>query len=365
MVGESGGETEVESWVQDARRKSALDLLEQLANHSGINQRILVTPKLDGLEDAPITHHIRSQPGQIHVGNTLAKIIERYQLEKILYFGGGSAPLLEDSSLEILVAKLSSAKDGLFTNNQFASDWAGITPASIVTKWQDRLPQDNMIGWALSTEARLPIQAMHPSSSTRLDIDTPTDLLTLRLHPRQRPHLRQFLDRLQLDTSLIKKSLTVLATPASQVFIAGRISPGVWSALNKATSSWIRVMSEERGMVSSGRQKRGEVYSLLAEYISQIGIAGFFDTLPEYAQAAFIDTRVLLAHRRSWPLRSDRFLSDLGMADQVKDPWLREFTNAAQKSSIPIILGGHGLLSGDMLAFCEILSQSSVNQVVN
>jgi hypothetical protein len=95
---------------------------------------------------------------------------------------------------------------------------------------------------------------------------------------------------------------------------------------------------------------------MLAEHISKAGMRDFFDTLSEISQAAFIDTRVLLAHRRIWPSRGDRFLSDLGSAAEIDDPWLNEFTFLAREAPIPIILGGHGLLSGDMLALAEILS---------
>jgi hypothetical protein len=108
-------------------------------------------------------------------------------------------------------------------------------------------------------------------------------------------------------------------------------------------------------MVSSGRLLRGEVFSILGDYISKMGITEFFEMLSNQAQAAFIDTRVLLGHQRSWPSRSDRFYSDLGIASKIADPWLREFTTAALAVPIPIILGGHGLLSGNLLAFCEIL----------
>lgn len=355
MVGESGGESDVESWVQDARRQAALDLLEQLANQPAIDQLVLVTPGMDGLEEAPFSYHVESQPGPLHVGRTLAEIVERHGVSKLLYFGGGSAPLLEDDSLDSLASNLITSSQGVFTNNRYASDWAGIAPASIISKWKERLPQDNMIGWVLSTEADLPIDSQQISSSTRLDIDTPTDLLTLRLHPRVKRHLRQYIDNLPLDTAALENALSVLSTPASQVFIAGRISPNVWATLNEITNCWIRVVSEERGMVSSGRLKRGEVFSLLADYITRLGLRGVFDILSDHSQAAFIDTRVLLAHQRSWPSRSDRFHSDLGLADQIEDPWLRELTATAQDAPIPVILGGHGLLSGDMLALCEIL----------
>ena len=155
---------------------------------------------------------------------------------------------------------------------------------------------------------------------------------------------------------VMEEGLKILSTPASHAFIAGRISPSVWSALNKVTSCWIRVISEERGMVSSGRQVRGEVYPLLAEHISVVGLRDYIDTLSEISQTAFIETRVLLAHRRTWPSESDRFNSDLGIAGNIVDPWLNELTSSSREAPIPIILGGHGLLSGDMLALAEILS---------
>jgi hypothetical protein len=356
MVGGTGGETEAVGWVQNAQRQSAFDLLEQLEDHPGINQRILVTPTMDGLEDAPITDHVESQDGRIHVGQTLAEIVERNKITKLLYFGGGSAPLLDDRTLDSIVVKMQNTQNGVFTNNQYASDWAGITPATAVTQWRERLPLDNMIGWVLSTEADLKSHSLPPSPASRVDIDTPADMLTLKIHPRTKQKLGQFLETLPLDATQLDEGLKVLQTSASHVFISGRISPYVWSALNEVTSCWIRVISEERGMVSSGRQARGEVYSMLAEHISKVGMRDFFDTLSEISQAAFIDTRVLLAHRRIWPSRGDRFLSDLGSAAEIDDPWLNEFTFLAREAPIPIILGGHGLLSGDMLALAEILS---------
>ena len=114
-------------------------------------------------------------------------------------------------------------------------------------------------------------------------------------------------------------------------------------------------------MVSSGRQARGEAYSVLAQLMAHIGIQGFIESLEEFADAAFIDNRVLLAHHRSWPPRRDRFYSDLGMGELVSDPWLREFSQAAYESSIPVILGGHGLVAGDMLAFTKIIEMRNRN----
>jgi hypothetical protein len=300
-------------------------------------------------------HHMVSEPGPVHVGKYLAQVVDQFQIKKLFYFGGGSAPLINSQELARLVDQLDGLDQGVITNNTHASDWAGIAPAAVVQRWVPRLPQDNMIAWVLSAEAGHPVFAQAPTAASRLDIDTPTDLLTLKLHPGTGPRLAVYLASLPLDTSRLTDALGVLATPASQVFIAGRLAPAPWSALNKATQCWLRVVSEERGMVSSGRLARGEVTSILADYIQHIGLEAFFQNLSRQAQAAFIDTRVLLAHLGSWPPENDRFASDLGLVEGIGDRWLRDFTRVALDAPIPVVLGGHGLLSGDLLAFCDLL----------
>ncbi|TAL12000.1 MAG: hypothetical protein EPO00_02580 [Chloroflexota bacterium] len=67
------------------------------------------------------------------------------------------------------------------------------------------------------------------------------------------------------------------------------------------------------------------------------------------ADAAVIDTRVLMAHRfgrdeLAWPTAEDRFASDLLLHDRIADPWLRALTASAAGSRVPIVLGGHTLV---------------------
>jgi CTP:molybdopterin cytidylyltransferase MocA len=342
-------------WIRGARRAAAADLLVQLAAQPLVERIILVTPEPDGLETAAGVVPVVSDVGPLHVGRYLAALAGDYGLERLLYFGGGSVPLLEDETLTRIVTRLAESERLVITNNRFAGDWAGVAPANILEAWVERLPQDNMLGWVLSAEAGLPVEDFPAAAQTRLDIDTPVDLMTLGLHPGTKPHLRRYLDRLPLESRRLEQMLKVLATPAGHLFIAGRFGPAAWQALNRATQCWIRVFSEERGMVSSGRQANGEVYSFFADYVTAVGPERFFEKLSEQVQAALIDTRVLLAHHKLWPDEADRFASDLGLAAQINDPWLRAFTAAAMAAPIPVLLGGHSLLAGDLFAFCEML----------
>jgi len=343
-------------WVQVARRAATRDLLSQLAGQSLVERVIVLSPDATDLAGIIDFDHVPTAAEPLHVGRALAETISRFEIDRLLYFGGGSAPLMDDLTLAQVIEWLETCESGVITNNLFASDWAGIAPASVVESWQERLPRDNMLGWVLSAEAGLTAEALPPSAVSRLDIDTPSDLLTLALHPASKMHLRHALSQMKLDTDDLKQTLSVLATPASQVFIAGRFAPEAWAALNAATRCWMRVISEERGMISSGRLARGEVYSLLGELIQTMGLPAFFERLAQQAGAALIDSRVLMAHRGQWPSESDRFASDLGLVDAIDDPWLHDFTAHVIGTPIPIILGGHGLLSGDLFALADLLS---------
>ena len=68
---------------------------------------------------------------------------------------------------------------------------------------------------------------------------------------------------------------------------------------------------------------------------------------------AFIDTRVLFAHFKLKLSAEERFLSDMGRWQEIKNPWLKEFTRAAAESTIPIVLGGHSLVSGGIWVLAE------------
>jgi len=94
-------------------------------------------------------------------------------------------------------------------------------------------------------------------------------------------------------------------------------------------------------------------WSLPGAYLKALGIAGFFQSLSAQTDGAIIDSRVLFRHLGLSPSRRDRFLSDLLKPQEITDPAVRSFTETAVDSSIPIVLGGHTLVSGGLYALAE------------
>ena len=274
MLGDAGP-TPVERLVHEARRKSAIATFQNLNTLDPITQIVVASPKRELAKwrstldfpqtstrlvlDADHTDH------DFHFGKRLISIVQKYNLERILYIGGGSMPLMNTRTLGDVVVRLSRATDKYaITNNLHSSDWLGMTSAKTIVQSASHLPRDNMLGWVLREQAGYDIRVLPPSASTRLDIDTPSDLVALRWHPDTLPLLRSFLIEQLPEGPLArwKAAARVMDTPASQIALIGRVSPSVWRTLQYNSQVWIRVFSEEQGMTASGRWGGGRVQSL-------------------------------------------------------------------------------------------------------
>jgi CTP:molybdopterin cytidylyltransferase MocA len=341
--------------VQSARQEAARDTLEAAEATGLFDQLIVVTNdpfwacnlSVECVVDLDDTRH------PFHFGRRLASVIEHYQLTHVLYMGAGAAPLLGSGDLARIAEAVSANSALLVTNNLHSTDWAAFTPASILSEHVTRVQRDNSLGWVLNREGGLSAEVWPPCAASRLDIDTPTDLMVLTRHSGCGVHLDAWLNELDLDTDRLERAMGVLTTEGAHLIVAGRLASSTWSALERETLCWIRIFAEERGMVASGRQAGGQVNSLLGAYLEQVGMDRFFKTMETWADAFFWDNRVVLAHHKLWPSAEDRYASDLGWVDQVKEPLLREMTARTQSASIPIILGGHSLVSGGLLGLLE------------
>jgi hypothetical protein len=351
----SGGGSEVERMVSLAREAITLDTVERALAVDAIGPIVLATNSAslaEKLRGKPVHVELEASGEEFHFGRRLRELISKQGMEKVFYVGGGSSALLSSEDIGRIAGTLLSAGELVIANNFYSTDFAGFAPAQAIESIEPPTV-DNDLAWRLVEQAGLPCKELPRTAATQLDVDTPTDLMTLKPHSGVGPHTRRYLDSLKLDTSHIEQVLRFLADRDAEVLVAGRVSASTWAYLEEETACRVRLFSEERGMRASGRQARGEALSLLSFYLEEVGLERFFATLAKMGQAAFLDSRVLFAHRRIWPSAADRFYSDLRQPEKIGDSWVRRFTEAAIEAPIPVVLGGHSLVSGGLYALVE------------
>jgi hypothetical protein len=364
MVGGAGSSPQ-EQLVLAAQRASTLDLITML-RHQGIDRIVVAAPTTNWLPGDLDVIRVDDPPDEaFHFGRRLAALIETYAVEPVLYFGGGSAPLVDAAAGGMLVgivdqaARRSSAtipSHIVLTNNLHSSDWAVISRTAEALPLIRQAGRDNSLAWVLRESGEYEVRVFSGlRPATAMDIDTPADLAVLARHPSLQPALRAVVGDARLSAMPVEAVLRICAQEGKTLALIGRVSPLAWQALNRATRIWTRVIAEERGMVASERLARGEVRSVLVPWIEARGFDGFFADLAGMADAAIFDSRVLFAATGLNPNAADRFAADLLWADSVSDPWLHEFTCAAARAPIPIIFGGHNVVSGGLHALVEIL----------
>lgn len=355
LVGPDGG-TLQEQLVTRAVRASALDLIEML-HAAGVAPVIVAGPDLGWLPaDAPITRD--ADTGPFHFGTRLAGLIERYTLSAVLYFGAGSAPLLPAQGLQALLdACHPPDARAVVTNNLHSSDWVAMACAPAALSIIRQAGRDNSLAWMLHDSGQFDVRVpVGLSAAGALDIDTPADAAILAHYRAVPPRLAAALDDPLLARIPAGQVIEVAARDGSRIALIGRVSPGAWTALSRATQCWIRAYSEERGMAASERLKRGEVRSLLLPLYDVLGPEGFFRALADVADAAIIDSRVLMAASGHTPPDAERFASDLFLVEAIQDEWVRAFTAAAAAAPIPVLLGGHNVVAGGLALLAEIVA---------
>jgi CTP:molybdopterin cytidylyltransferase MocA len=351
----SGEGSEVERMVAEARQAITLDTVDKALTIEAVDRVIVSTNSrslADKLRDKPVCIELDAPAQEFHFGRQLLALINKHKIEKLFYVGGGSGPLLSAEEIGHIAEDLLSADQLLIANNFYSTDFAAFTPASIL-KDSDPPAFDNDLGWLLGETLGLPIRELPRTAATQLDVDTPMDLMTLQLHPAAGRHLQRYLEGLNLDISYLERAIKFFTDREAMVVVAGRVSAATWTYLESETACQVRLFAEERGMRASGRQARGEVRSLMGFYLDEVNAERFFATLSTLGQAAFIDSRVIFAHRGLWPPAADRFYSDLRQPEKIADPFVRHFTEAAMQAPIPVVLGGHSLVAGGLYALIE------------
>lgn len=345
------GGSAIEDLVGEARTAAGLDSIERALRTGTFGGALFITDRPAALPDLPADVEVVAAPEPFHFGRTLAALIAERGIERPVYFGGGAVPLLDEEVFAAIAARLAGTPV-VISNNFFSADLIAFTPGNAIAKVP--LPDtDNPLARLLHEHAGLASEPLSRTIASQLDIDTPTSLAVLALYGGTGPRLRRVLERAELPLERFRDASRVFVDRDRMVLVAGRVGSYVWQHLERETACHVRLFAEERGMQADGREAAGRVRSLLGMFLAEVGFDRFFAALAELADAAFIDTRVLTAHARVYPDRRDRFLSDLGRWQEISDPFLRELTAAALRAPIPVLLGGHALVSGGLMALVQ------------
>jgi hypothetical protein len=350
------GGSPVEDVLAGALRECALDTLDEALATGAFDGVVVVADESSAAAlQSRLPRNAQLDIDQadevFHLGQRLAEVIRRYELERPVYTGCG-LPLVKGDELAAVARALVTQQRTVVSNNYYSADLVGLTPGSVVADLE--LPNnDRVLPRLLVQEAGFTHQALPRTMANQFDVDTPVDLAILAYAGGAGPHLEAYLEGLSLDSSALAKAAWLFTDPMAEVLVAGRVGSQVWQFLETETACRIRIVAEERGMQAMGRDLNGEARSLLGFHIESVGPERFFSELAETVNAAFIDTRPLLAHLRLNPSRQDRFLSDAMTPEGIADPWLRDFTKAAREAPIPVVLGGNTLVAAGVQLLSE------------
>jgi hypothetical protein len=341
--------------IFSVRDQVVLDTIEKLISVRQVDEVVLATNRNElALESMKLGAKVDlDDSSKFHFGKRLREIILKYGMENVICMGGAAAPLLRTQEYSEIAATLKRERNLVIMNNVQSADLVAFSPARAIDEIE--LPAtDNSLG-NLMRDIGMRRVLIPNSARVNFDLDTPLDILILGLHPLCGVRTKKVIDSLGWDHSKIDAALEVLRSDSSEIAVIGRVGPPVIQYINANMVHRMRVFSEERGMKALGREDKGEVVSLIGFMLEEVGAKNFFKYLSQLAHVVFFDTRVVFGHLKKRLSDWDRFQSDLGRWDLVQDPFLREFTKAAQEAEVPILFGGHSLVAAGLWLMAEMV----------
>lgn len=347
------GNSEPERVLQNSHVAAAEDLLGKASRIDIIDTTILVTNcshLAERWNKRKIQIELTAREEVFDFGTKFCEIIRKYSLEDLLYFGAGSGILMETGDLVAMANWVKNNRRGILANNFYSVDFLGVTPATALLD-VELSPRDNSLGWR-AREAGLAPHELPRSPKSQFDIDSPGDLRSLHVSGRVTGKLSAYLETVDLGTEPLDRLLPIFTATDSRLVLAGRVGASTWSYLEREAACHISVFSEGRGLAASDNSGQ-QSNRLLRGVANQEGPKGLIDKLARAGDGVVLDSRLLLPTRQNWPSAADRYWSDLGHVDPVEDQFLEQLTRSARSASVPVVLGGHSMVSGGLLLLAD------------
>jgi len=313
---------------------------------AGLAERHCASCLTAGAADVAI---VAGPPDDRSFGERVRTLVGREGPPGLVVLGSGAIPLATVADLGAFIRAAGDERRVALANNRYSADVVAVAQAGVLADLPD-LPTDNALPRWLEEVAGYEVRDLRRRWRLAIDVDGPLELVLLgdRFVPDAidlRP-VRARIDALR----------TVAAHRRAELLVTGRTSPATLAWLERAAAARVRALVEERGMRAASRLAQGDgpgegrpPASVLGLLLERDGPASLGAHAARLSDGAFVDSRVLLAHRlgadeRGWPPPEDRFASDLLLPERIRDPWLRELTRSAASSPVPVLLGGHSLV---------------------
>ena len=346
------GEGEAERMMARAR-VAAAKVSARAALAAGFEAVIVATddPAAFSLAAAGVLVDVDSEGQEFDYSARLRRMVARYDLSRPAVMGSGSVPLLGVEEFRLIVEQL-DARDGRFvTNNFFSADLTAWTPGAAIERLEP-FARDNVLPRRLRDEAGLAPVILPRTTATQFDLDTPSDLAVLSLQEGLPGELVEATAAAGALAERYRRVMPVLCDRSGELVVAGRVGSMTWQYMERETACRVRMFSEERGLAAAAAAHHPR--SALGFLLEAVGIERFFARMSELGDAIVLDTRVIEAHMGVSPSREDRFQSDLMNYGAIGDDFLRRFTEGAARAPKPVMLGGHSLVAGGLMALNDI-----------
>lgn len=274
----------------------------------------------------------------------------------VIVLGSGAVARLNLADARRLVAVAASGRSEAVTNNRYSSDIVALGRA-VVLRQTPALPSDNALPRWLEERAGVAVADLPGRDRLALDLDTPLDVCLAALVPSAPGWLRRAVDAAGIAIPRLEALRALVRDPTKELLVFGRSGSRTLAWLERNVRCRVRFLAEERGLRASSSLAMGDVApgparqpnATLSLLLEERGPTAFAAIVGQLADAAIIDTRVLLAARlgedeAGWPSPADRFASDLHDHTVVADPWLKALTRSAADARLPILLGSHSLV---------------------